>query len=584
VSKPAADGSSSYSDTGNGRGSDARSVARANTTASSLRSYRRPRPAYRARPTRVEGQSGFHLGSSRAHRHRRSTGPHSTQPEDLRTPAPAPEPEPAQLTLKSPGGSGVARNGARYRTTRILLVLALCLVLCAGGAAEYLLNQTIGTVTTTMGNVLQTPESRRLIIPTPPTTPGEKSGDAGTGAGQVPSGTPPVVEQHQYPDWSKQDPVNILLIGVDLRPQEQDTRADTQIVVHIDPSNRTAAMISIPRDLWVDIPSFGMDRVNAAFERGYHAELTAPGTVPGGGPGLAMSTIESDFGIPVDYYAWVNFSGFEKIVDTLGGVNVDVPRPLVDNAYPLADNSYGATRIYIPAGLQHMDGKLALEYARSRHQDSDLGRNFRQQQILLGLRQQITSLSLLVHFEDLASELNDSVRTDLSLDQLGSLAQLAKRIDVKSIATCQIDGTMVTDTILPSGADVLMPQWDLIHSMIQRCFADPALVNEAARISVQNGTLVAGTGGQVQDLLASKGLNVVDLSNAGDRGKHPITTIVDYTSGRKPHTLEIIQQTLGLQSVRIQQGNPADAPVATQTDGRPVDILVIAGDDRVGKK
>src|SRR5207253_11179176 len=115
--------------------------------------------------------------------------------------------------------------------------------------------------------------------------------------------------------------------------------------------------------------------------------------------------------------------GFERIVDTMGGVTIDVPKPLADNDYPLAQNSYGTTRIYIAAGLQHMDGRTALEYARSRHADSDLGRNSRQQQVLLALRPQGVSLNLLPNLNELLSQLSGAIKTDLSLTQVGSLAQ-----------------------------------------------------------------------------------------------------------------------------------------------------------------
>jgi LCP family protein required for cell wall assembly len=124
---------------------------------------------------------------------------------------------------------------------------------------------------------------------------------------------------------------------------------------------------------------------------------------------LAKATVRENFGIPIHYYAMVNFSGFEQIVDTIGGINLDVPRPLVDNKFPFLE--FGATRVYIPGGLQHMGGHTALQYARSRHADSDIGRNSRQQQVLLAIREQGMGLNVLSHLTELAQELGDAVRT-----------------------------------------------------------------------------------------------------------------------------------------------------------------------------
>lgn len=449
----------------------------------------------------------------------------------------------------------------------ILLALVALLVLGGSGAA-YLASTTVQKVTTTISKVFQTPVPVR-----PPIALGTSMPDA-----------TPLPVQHVFPDWSKKQPVNILLLGLDYRPQEEDTRADTQIIVHIDPAAGTASMLSIPRDLWVQIPGYGEGRINAAFQQGDRANRLNPGSVPGGGPGLSMSTIEANFGVSIDYFAQVDFTGFEKVVDTMGGLTIDVPRPLMDNSYPLAATSYGQTRIYIPAGLQRMDGRTALEYARSRHADSDLGRNSRQQQVLLALRQQGLNLNLISKLGDLSDQLSTAVRTDLSFVQLGSLAQLAKNIGEAGITTCQFDTSMARQTVLPSGADVLLPNWSLIKPRVTQCFSDPMLAKEAARISVENGTTTGGMARKVSLLLTAKGLVVPDLASAKNQGTYPTTTIIDYTGGRKPRTIELIKTTLGLGSAAVTQGDPAQAPLAVSTDGKPLDIVVIAGDDRLTTK
>jgi LCP family protein required for cell wall assembly len=375
------------------------------------------------------------------------------------------------------------------------------------------------------------------------------------------------------PDWPNKGSINVLLLGLDYRGEENDTRADTQIVVHIDLAAKTASMLSIPRDLWVTIPGFGEGRINSSYQLGENNK----DTIPGGGPTLAMSTIQQNFGIPIHYFAQVDFVGFERVLDAMGGIMVDVPRPLVDNEYPLAN--FGASRIYIPAGLQHMDGHTALQYARSRHADNDIGRNSRQQQVLLALKQQGLNLNIVSHLTDIVNELAGAVKTDLTFLQVTSLAQLARDVGPSSIQTLLIDIPLVNPTVLPSGADVLMPNWSLIRPKVVQMFGDQKLAKEAARISVLNGTEVGGVARKTSDLLIAKGLSVVDVASAPDAGSHPVTTITDYSAGTKPNTIAALAKELGVAPGKVIEGDPADAPVATQ-DGEAVDIVVVVGDDR----
>ncbi|GIW03779.1 MAG: hypothetical protein KatS3mg059_0399 [Thermomicrobiales bacterium] len=175
-------------------------------------------------------------------------------------------------------------------------------------------------------------------------------------------GTPVIAEvtataAPELPEWDGTERLTILLLGVDRR-EDEPSRSDTMILVNIDPIKKTAAMMSIPRDLKVMIPGYGMDKINAAYAFGDRDE------VPGGGPGLAIRTIEANFGIRIDYFAEVDFNGFIKIIDTVGGVMIDVPYPIKDDAYPADGTNY--MRVYFSAGWQHMDGKRALQYARTR--------------------------------------------------------------------------------------------------------------------------------------------------------------------------------------------------------------------------
>src|SRR5206468_1389531 len=197
------------------------------------------------------------------------------------------------------------------------------------------------------------------------------------------------------PDWTGTDRINILLLGIDKRDDEPiaGTRSDTIMLASIDPLTKSAALVSFPRDLWVTIPGCtssagcegGRQRINVA-----HAV---------GGPDLTRQTITSDFGVPIDFYARVDFRGFEQLIDAVGGVVVDVDWPVKDDEYPTAD--YGYQRIYFGPGPQLMDGTTALEYARSRHGMSDFARAARQQKVIVSLRNRALQLNMLARAPDL---------------------------------------------------------------------------------------------------------------------------------------------------------------------------------------
>jgi LCP family protein required for cell wall assembly len=445
--------------------------------------------------------------------------------------------------------TALVRNRKRRRRIVQLVILAVALLLIGTGVlVAVVVGPTVTAILTAGGTIFKTPVTERV----------------------GPGGTPVTVLP---PEWAKKEPINILLIGLDYRPQEEDTRADTQIVVHIDLEAKTASMLSIPRDLWVNIPGFGEGRINSSYQLGERSK----DTIKGGGTTLAMSTVQQNFGIPIHYFAKVDFVGFERVLDAMGGITIDVAKPLVDNDYPLAN--YGATRIYIPAGLQHLDGRTALQFARSRHADSDLGRNSRQQQVLLALKQQALSINIVSHLTDMMNQLSGAFETDLSPLQVKSLADIARDFGTTSIQTVLLEPPLVNSTVLASGADVLLPNWDLIRPKVFQAFGNPKLVREAARISVMNGTSVAGLARQTGDVLTAKGLLVVNLASVSDPGKHPTTTITDYSAGTKPDTVAAIAKALDIAQDKVIEGDPADAPTAT-SDSLPVDIVIVVGDDR----
>jgi polyisoprenyl-teichoic acid--peptidoglycan teichoic acid transferase len=274
------------------------------------------------------------------------------------------------------------------------------------------------------------------------------------------------------------EPVNILLLGIDEREGESGPwRTDTMILVSIDPVNNSAAMLSIPRDLWTTIPGYGESRINTAH---YTGDLR---NYPGGGPALAKRTVWYALGVPVHYYVRIDFTGFEQIVDAIGGLTVDVPEPIYDTKYPTAD--YGIKTIHIPAGVQHMDGPTALQYARTRHGASDFARMERQQQLLLAARDKAISLDIpLVRIPVILDLVGTSVSTDLTLEDMFLLAEAARNVERENIRHAVIDSSMTTTVVTPQGWMVEVADWNQVRALVNDLF--PAADTTTARPATSN--------------------------------------------------------------------------------------------------
>ncbi|HSG18081.1 MAG TPA: LCP family protein [Anaerolineae bacterium] len=259
---------------------------------------------------------------------------------------------------------------------------------------------------------------------------------------------------------------NVLVMGIDRRPGEAFiSRTDSMMLVSIDPESDSAAILSIPRDLYVVIPGRGQDRINTAFVYG------STGNNPAGGAQLAMQTVEYNLGVPVHDYLLVDFSAVTRGIDALGGIDVQVPYDIYDPTYP--DMNYGYDPLYIEAGLQHMDGATALKYARTRHQDNDFYRAQRQQQVIMAARQKMLGLGpaeLLRQAPFLYQQLSSGVRTDLSLDEIIRLATTASGIPTENIRREVLDQDYVMAYRTPAGASVLVPLNEQIAPLIQEMF------------------------------------------------------------------------------------------------------------------
>ena len=370
-------------------------------------------------------------------------------------------------------------------------------------------------------------------------------------------------------DYSNKDRVNILILGIDKRPDESEERdpirTDTMMVVTIDPKSKTAAMLSLPRDLWVPIPvkdnTVVHDRINAAHVFG---DLY---NYPGGGPSLAMRTVEYNLGVKIHHYVKIDFDGFSRMIDSLGGVTVELPQPLIDNQYPTPD--YGIMRINIPAGVQHLDGEKALWFARSRHMDSDFGRIRRQQQLMLAVREKVLQINVLPKLPKLWNEFHNSVDTDMNLPQIIGLAMVAKDIKRDSIGSFSVDGSSVRPVRTTDGADILVPVRAEMKKLIDEYLSDSPLVRERPKVLILNGTSKIGLASRTAQRLKDIGFTEIEVGDTDVDGLSSATKIYDL-SGKK-QSLSLLADALKVPPGRVlkleEAGNHAE------------DIRVVLGED-----
>jgi polyisoprenyl-teichoic acid--peptidoglycan teichoic acid transferase len=409
----------------------------------------------------------------------------------------------------------------------------------------------------------------------------------GTPLAQIPPTPHLIPEAALPPAWDGASRINILLIGLDARDLAQvgPPRSDTMMLVTIDPVSKTAGMLSIPRDMWVNIPGFGYSRINTAYASGEGNQL------PGGGPGLAMKTVSQFIGVPVDYYVQVDFNVFVELVDQL----IDVFGCI--EVYPsekmILDPVGGGTDHVVLTSGGYRDlcwGWMVLAYARNRHTSGgDFDRAKRQQEVILALQNKIFDPavfpSLVVKAPQMYQELSYGIHTNMAFEDAIKLAILVKDISRKSIKTGVIDTSMVTfdNTVLGGeAASVMKPITDKIRILRDQIFtstgplspiaqgdAATLMRNEEARVRLVDGTFTPGLDQRAGQFFQSQGMNVTEIGAAD--GVYNQTIIVVY--GPKLYTLRYLQSTFGISHTQIRF-NPD--PNST------VDIEIRLGSDLAG--
>lgn len=377
--------------------------------------------------------------------------------------------------------------------------------------------------------------------------------------------------------WSGKERVSVLVMGIDLRCDEEGpTHTDSMMVLTMDPVGLSAAALSLPRDLWVEIPNFGANKINQAYFFGEAYDY------PGGGAALAVETVEAALGVPIDYYAAVNFQGVIDFVNLIDGITVETADDISDPTYP--DNCYGYDPFYLNAGEHELDGEQALKFARTRATaGGDVDRAGRQQQVVMAARDKLLRLDmvprLLVQAPSLWRSFQNNVDTNLTLEETLQLGLLAQDIPRESIRMEVIDYDYVYNETTLDGQQVLVPNRDSIRILRDQLFAPPAIptpvienlpqmmLQEDARIMVHNGTSVFGLAGDTQSYLQGLGFRVTGVGNA-DSAAYPTTQILDF--GSHPNTTRYLAQVMGIPPLNISYSNQP-APEH--------DVLVILGND-----
>ncbi|MGJ3237312.1 MAG: LCP family protein [Anaerolineae bacterium] len=385
-------------------------------------------------------------------------------------------------------------------------------------------------------------------------------------------------EQFASQIWGDPREVNILLMGIDERAgftEENAYRTDTMMVLHIDPVRRTAGLISFPRDLYVDVPGYGQNRLNQA---NYIGDLNF--YPDDQGPGLLMETLNRNFGIRINYYVMINFTVFETVVDRIApnGIEICVDQYINDPTYP--DAGFGTMQVEFQVGCQQLSGERLLQYARTRKTEGgDIDRTERQQQVIEATRQYVLSAGGIQNFitqiGTLWNDLTGSYRTNLTLSEITGLGGLMN--DVRDISYTSITPGYWLPQTLENGDQILVPIPSEIQRLIQETFYPVATLSTAdyralaeqenVQVRVFNNTTISGLAGNTREYLLGQGVTTDEVGNM-PQPDNSQTTIYYYNSGR--NTAFYLAQVLGLPSDRIERGRDG-----LMSNG----VLIAAGSD-----
>jgi LCP family protein required for cell wall assembly len=484
------------------------------------------------------------------------------------------------LNAVETGGGRVGRSRTVVNPVSVAGLLAVVLVLAGGHIAVARYDRLLAETADCVFN-----PDRDCTPATPSPSPGasdeptEPPDSAEPTIDPSPIGT--AVPNQTVPPWDGQERLNILLIGADEQGGGHNT--DTLIVLSVDPVTRSVAMFSLPRDT-VDVPIPAGSPARSLFGSVYRGKINSffvnvrnradlfPGTDATRGYNGLKAVLGELYGLDIRYFVEVNFDGFRQVVDALDGVTINVQIPVVDDRYPAPNGRL--RRLYIPTGIQHMNGDQALAYARSRHTSTDFDRGQRQQRVLLSLRQQVNIEHVLPRIDELAAAVAGAVRTDIPRELVPELLGLADSVDVRTLRSFVFAPPTYAREVIqgdPRGY-VLIPRVDRIREAVADAFtSDPAveerrerLAAEAAIVWVLNGSGVDGQATAVAGYLDFLGV----AASAPNQPTDPVaqTTVVALNGAETsmPETLALLESTFGVTATtRADPAATADFVVTT---------------------
>lgn len=355
------------------------------------------------------------------------------------------------------------------------------------------------------------------------------------------------------------NPLLILLIGADTANQDNNGRTDVLLLAAIHPEAGTVSFLSIPRDLYVAVPDHGVTRINTAYAYGEMAEA-------GSGPETLIETIRYNLGIDVDYWARVDFSDFRRIIDDLGGIDIPVDCGIEDwrlrepQLDPTVEENW--VQFTLPVGVHHMDGDLALWYARSRRTTSDFDRGRRHQALIQAIWRRIRELGIDTQITAVWPQMLDLVDTNLPLERAAELIPLGLNISPSQIAHFTLrSGLEVRAWISPEGSSVLAPNRDALRDTLEQ-FLTPPTANQlrAVPITVE---VVNASGIRGLDQVAAWRLGwdgIAATVGLPARNAQPYSELTDLAGNSKGNTTEYLRQALNL-----GEGDVTVEPTADRT-------------------
>jgi LCP family protein required for cell wall assembly len=412
---------------------------------------------------------------------------------------------------------------------------------------------------------------------TPVTTPGVVSTDSGPAidpSTNIPTAKP----------WDGVSRVNILLLGLDYTDRRATVEgfngpwhSDTMILASVDPLTNSMGILSIPRDLWVDIPGYDYGKINTAYFYGDKDSL------PGGGAGLAIETVENFLGVDINFYVRIDLNAFTAMIDEIGGLKMNIQERIQLDPYGKK------APVWVETGEQVLPGYLALAYARDRSTaGGDFDRNKRQQEVIKAIIRRVTEFNqlptLIANAPALYEELQSGISTNMSLDQIIQLALLITQYPQENLRSYYIaPPEMIVEGTVEGWGQVLIPVTDKIRILRDQMFAEGSAgvapivlggsdldlaIAESANIVLQNGTNFAGLADTTSAYLSGQGLTISDVQN-GEYTTY--TTMIIYNS--TPYTASYLASLMNIPVNRIY--NRYDPSSTT-------DIMIVLGDDWAG--